>query len=736
MKYFIYVVLALFLANGSAQAQALWNKQIDDAQKVLCKRDSLGKCTIMVSTNTDVNLFATTQLTTKVDYWQKYITNSTELNANTKTKMLRVLLNYINRYNAEGKKKTKSKDFSPYLAKELFNDFDKIIETFQQKTPLATVLADKGVMASKIILANEYIKDMMGHVEAWDELLIKESLMRPETILVNVNKKPTLRLADSLIVIAAYNNQDKLYDFAQCTKCPVNAVIKRSENPLVKTLYTMAQMETGRSLTPFLNAISRGEITIDSINKIQSNQHAYFKLLVNTRINYLKRLEQGEEILALKNFEDKITEKALGFVREINELHTASDAVRFAVLNPLNAQELYYLAVYGIDELFTSSFNRGVFQQMVNKLNGQNTDQLLTSVRSDNFRKFIKISAGYNKLAQFLKLMPEDKAQSLMNRFVEGLVDDEIVDKIENAVDVADAYTGIGLNKDLVSVSNLILNRTKQLETQYTEDGNKKGQMVYQLLNSIFNSYKDTSIDISKQLNIAPITKVNYSSLVDAKNKVVVKLYFYGDEDKDGQYSYQNFMGLFGDKTKWTVKANKKSPFDFVEINSLKGNPIQIFANYPHYDATKKTDPDDTAKLRMNEYLTAQKIVPTFVMHRGHSYHVPITLVNMEQYDTAAKLIVLGSCGGYQNLQKVLEICPESHIVSSKQTGTMHVNDPMLRILFNDISAGKDIVWPDVWPRLRSVIPGDKMEMFDEYISPDKNLGMIFIKAYKKQVGI
>ncbi len=42
---------------------------------------------------------------------------------------------------------------------------------------------------------------------------------------------------------------------------------------------------------------------------------------------------------------------------------------------------------------------------------------------------------------------------------------------------------------------------------------------------------------------------------------------FYGDEDKDGQNSYINFMGMFKDKTEWKIQENES----WTTITSLKG---------------------------------------------------------------------------------------------------------------------------------------------------------------------
>ena len=73
----------------------------------------------------------------------------------------------------------------------------------------------------------------------------------------------------------------------------------------------------------------------------------------------------------------------------------------FAILEQLNAQELYYLAIEGETELYTSSFVNGVFPRIMQKY-GNRGDSLLVSVGFDRFKKFIKMCAGYNTLSQFL----------------------------------------------------------------------------------------------------------------------------------------------------------------------------------------------------------------------------------------------------------------------------------------------------------------------------------------------
>jgi hypothetical protein len=108
----------------------------------------------------------------------------------------------------------------------------------------------------------------------------------------------------------------------------------------------------------------------------------------------------------------------------------------------------------------------------------------------------------------------------------------------------------------------------------------------------------------------------------------------------------------------------------------------------------------------------------------------------MKRIMPSARIVILGSCGGYNNINEVLTISNDAHIISSKQTGTMYVNDPILQSINGSLLAGKNIDWITLWKDLSAKFSGvDAKEKFDDYIPPYRNLGAIFIKAYRKAMG-
>jgi hypothetical protein len=211
-----------------------------------------------------------------------------------------------------------------------------------------------------------------------------------------------------------------------------------------------------------------------------------------------------------------------------------------------------------------------------------------------------------------------------------------------------------------------------------------------------------------------------YKDLVSQSGAVYQQVFFYGD--KDGREAYESFMEEFKKDKNWKIDNNKYWSL----ISSVSGKKVIIYANLP-----LKEPEDDVALNRLSHHLDSLDIHPTIMIHRGHSYHLPRTLEKLTDY---VKIVILGSCGGYQNLATVLDHAPDAHIISSKQTGVRAVNEPIIRSLNQYLLAGDDISWIAMWRQLTTQFNKnpDILEKFSDYVPPHKNLGAIFIKAYRK----
>lgn len=326
------------------------------------------------------------------------------------------------------------------------------------------------------------------------------------------------------------------------------------------------------------------------------------------------------------------------------------------------------------------------------------------------------MAAGYNKLDTFLRTM-RGTSEILMRAFVAKL---ESSPSLEDAVDVADSYGSIRNPALLKSM----LTYVTENEQRCAQNGNPRGQKIYNLLKMIFLSGDSTNhIDLSREIGIPPVYTVDYNKLAgDTTGRIIEQVFFYGD--KDGKESFASYMQSFTNPD-WRITQKKQ----WVEIRSVKGKPVLIFANLP---LDNDTDKDADAQTALIDYLDTTNLRPTIVIHRGHSYHLKYTI---EQMPESAKIIMLGSCGGYNNLKQILDYAPDAHIISTKQIGARDVNKPIIEAINNTLRAGKNIDWREMWGNLENLfikMGRDKKDLFDDYIPPHKNLGALFIKAYSK----
>ena len=118
------------------------------------------------------------------------------------------------------------------------------------------------------------------------------------------------------------------------------------------------------------------------------------------------------------------------------------------------------------------------------------------------------------------------------------------------------------------------------------------------------------------------------------------------------------------------------------------------------------------------------------MVHRGHSYFASAAI---ESLTPNAEVVFLGSCGGYNNIANVLKYSPNAQIISSKQIGTMLVNDRLCLELNEVIRRGDDVAWDTLWTKLDNIFPNGSTadSRFKDYIPPHKNLGALLIKTYR-----
>ncbi|MEP6465457.1 MAG: hypothetical protein ABJB05_04095 [Parafilimonas sp.] len=719
-KMFLFIIFVQGVINfACAQSvsnaniplvRSYFHEKIDSTQKQIEKYDGTPDNMFRPSDNDALNDRINDALTTQVDALQNEIEASKLSDNNDKIRYLRGLNESLQRFLIGYKYQTLK---SPVII-EVVTGFKNCMELDEKKQSIFPEIQKHSYDAGDILVNCYGFNDNEGIGASKDFLLLKVCSDHPERTMMVLSQHPDLSYADSLIVVAAHTEPDQLYTYAAASN-KLAERINNSPDSLVQLIARVSKMTQGRMYFPFLDNLYSHKISFDDVEAALRNDDKYYSLLVKTEIDYADRVRRRDTPLSIIALQAKLADKAKEiYVNVINGLHESPDNVRFKKIENLSPEELYYLAVMTEDEIYTSSYTQGVYpfiwKQMKTSKGG---DSLLMRVKFDHFRKWVKMAANYNTLDDFLKRMDKGNAEILMKAFVNGL---ERSNTLEDAVDVADSYASI----DDKSIHKLILNQVQYNLQQAQSSGNKKAADIYNILNTLFLSIDTANhIDVAKTLGIPPVYFMPNKSMRNDSGEIIIQQFFYGD--KDGNNVFNSFIRSFNNAN-WKVTSNDK----WVVVSSTKGVPVKIYSNRPLDDATDK---DADAQAALSEYLENNDLDPSMVIHRGHSYYLNSTL---EQLDNSAQLVLLGSCGGYQSLNKVLQTCPTAQIISSRQTGSGTINGPMINIIVEQLRQGKDLNWPVLWKVIgRSV---SHQEYFDDYVPPFKNLGAVFIMAYKKEL--
>ena len=505
----------------------------------------------------------------------------------------------------------------------------------------------------------------------------------------------------TIIEAAAEKDPREAIDFSLQNTTLLSA-LGNSQKPaikkLIKIINSNLDKDTKLKIAPLLHKMVFNNLSIEDAVQIVSSDDplTFFRTLIdiNRQPGHL-----GEVVI-----DKEISKLALHMVQKINSLHNETDEVRFASLKDATASEFYTLIVYGEEELY---FTQGFFNHLFEHMSGEgiNGYQLLERVSYGKFRTFLKICASSGRLEEFLKSMPIPFQTKLLNKFMGG------IDSLEQAATVADALDMI-VDKSILKVLHKTI---KQEYERHKASGNKEGEVMYGLLAGMCKGEDNEWFkNMAKEYKLPDLNILPASRLFNG-NRVNVQQYFFYN-DGDGKASFKNLLSQYRNKSEWDIEAYT----NYIIIKS-KETPykIEIYANKP--------DREEQGTKEIEDIFEKNKIIPTVIVHRGHSFYTGQTIENIKP---GAAIIFLGSCGGYKNNEEILKIAPESHIIATKGKGTMWLNDPLLKMLNDFIRSGKDINWQDFWlEAAKKLIDSPD---FKNYIPPHENMSLLYIIAYNR----
>lgn len=538
-----------------------------------------------------------------------------------------------------------------------------------------------------------------------EELLTYAAKHEPDEIFKRFEAYKTKAFATRILETAGKASPTSMKRYIYNASHPVSMLLDKSTDSVVKQIMKMPHMVGYQSKAyTFMDAIVKGKLTPGQAENLCNAPQCLFKELV--------AIAKQKEYIGYYSVERELTDFSLRFLREINDNIALNESEPFRIVESFSQEEIYFLMVFGREEVVTGSFN-GLYARLKSRIKTGNVVSLLNNVNHNRFRTFISMCGAYGKLEEVLNEMSTQQRDTLLVQFTH-------LSKNENNND------GVEIAETLNSIKNpqvlLVLHSQIKIEYEKAErDSNNMLLALYSVLASLVdgsavveNNWFNT---LSKQIKLPAVSQLPTKNLIAEKQRCIEQMYFYNDVD--GRESFTNFLNTF--KVLPTWKTEDKG--SYVMVKSVEGNDVEIYANKPEYE----TNGQDA----INDYLKANDLTPTVVIHRGHSFHTASTLQNVNEH---VKLLLVGSCGGFYKLSYAIDNAPDAHIIATKQIGTKNVNDPILLNLCEAIRVGKNIVWKDFWEQMRQKIGTNPH--FADYVPPHQNLKSLFSRAYFSLLGV
>lgn len=539
-----------------------------------------------------------------------------------------------------------------------------------------------------------------------EQILTYAAQKEPDELFKKIDSYKQKRYSLKILELCAINAPLSVKRYMYNPNHPVNFILQYSKNPVVRKII---------DVNPQLGYHSKPLLLLDEMVKhnLDPKEAVAISVDANKLFSALVRTISQPNYVGAYSINREMRDYSLRSIREINDKIASGGTQPFYSVDGLNSTELYFLMLYGRDEVFTSTFT-GLFNRFMQKLPEGDGAMFLKSVSYNQFRDFISLCSNFGTMKDFLAKFSPAAKNELFLAYTAGL---EKQDDLSAIILIAESVSNITDEQLLTLLQANIKNEYERVKA----DSNQIGISIYGVLSSIISGNARTETGwykkVSKQFRILPVASLASASLFNNGNPCIEQMYFYNDDD--GRSSYINFINTYKTQNAWTIEDRNS----YVRIYSQQGKHVEIFANKPEFE--------ENGISAIDAYLKEKNFTPTVIVHRGHSFHTESTL---EKVPASAKLIFVGSCGGFYKLSEALENAPDAHIISTKQVGTKTVNDAMISALNENIRTGKDIVWNDFWEKMRDKLANN--QYFGDYVPPNKNLGAIFIRAYYKTLGV
>ncbi|HZO51243.1 MAG TPA: hypothetical protein VFB63_00935 [Bryobacteraceae bacterium] len=484
--------------------------------------------------------------------------------------------------------------------------------------------------------------------------------------------------------------------------------LESSEDPVLRLLPELAREScVPESVCPaaavFYRQIQSGAMTREQAKSIASSRADYFHHIVTLRMEgpdplFDRVLHQEAETIRSAWMEGGEGRRSLGVER-------------------FSSRDLYAILAYGQREESEISFAKFFDLEFVPRMNGGRLMATLAAAKGLRVRHFLVEAIRADRVRQLLDVAGSDRPR-LVAQAVAGI---GAAPKPERecalAAEVLEAYAEL--------VSPGAIEKALLEESRRNEDLAGLLAAWLERLRSALMSKELTALAARYRRHLPEAGKLQAVDV--CQDGVCTQRLMFFDDD-DGAASFRAFQAQYRKDPSWTWEDH--GGYVRVWRKGMAGLTVELFANRPQLNGGAVSmawqGKEQEAQAAFARVLDARGMARIFVQ-RGHAYHVPKAI---EVVPHEARLVYLGGCRGTENLSNVLDRAPHAQIIATRSTGTMDVNDPLLKAMNDELADRGHIQWLDFWARQRSSFSGS--HLFSRYIPPHRNGAVIVMQGWRR----
>ncbi len=453
--------------------------------------------------------------------------------------------------------------------------------------------------------------------------------------------------------------------------------------------------------------IVRGQLSFESALKIAANTPQFFATVLDMRVGGavadappLERALENESLVLCQ-----AAQQDLGRL-------PASDLAHF------RAADLYTLLALGRAEATPPVFAAVFDRLLLPKWRADKPNSFVAWLDRTKNWELRDFAAGALAADRFDSLLSV-AGREVVGRLARGV--DRSGDPLKEAMrlaEIIDATASPALRQQMASIVSEEFVRCR-------EASDLRGATLYGLL----------AAKLSVDTIAAPYLPFSQSSetldtgLIFGKQNDCIERYFFYDDD-DGVASFESFRKTYEHDPAWEVED--RGVYIHLTGHGPEGRRIEIFSNVPidcHLPKNRALEGESERRQRViTEVLDERGLVPTVMVHRGHSFWVARTLTYLAR---TTRLVILGSCGGSTEVHAVIEASHDAQVIATRGIGETEINDSIMKAVNDRILKGEPMIhWNRFWQELKG--NWGKSALFRDYVSPDQDSGTVLLRAYHR----